>query len=195
MFTLRLLTLIKFNIMSQTSFNSGQFKCHYYLPYYPTRYNVSSELNDFRKVVFDFKDGSNSNQIGNSLGKDISSLNLTPNLNDWWLCAIPASTHSKTVARFNQFATTFCSNSNINNGYNLLTNKYDRADKHTATDRNLVDVLDSISFGNIAGKKILLFDDVYTTGKSFRNVADELLSLGATSVAGLFLAKTHWLEE
>lgn len=40
------------------------------------------------------------------------------------------------------------------------------------------------------GKNVLLFDDVITSGGSFKQVAAKLLETGAKSVIGIFLAKT-----
>lgn len=42
----------------------------------------------------------------------------------------------------------------------------------------------------IKGKKVLLFDDVTTTGRSFTRTADKLMSHGAAGVHGLFIGKT-----
>ena len=42
----------------------------------------------------------------------------------------------------------------------------------------------------IAGKKIIVIDDIITRGKTFQMVAEKLMAMGATTVTGLFLAKT-----
>ena len=42
----------------------------------------------------------------------------------------------------------------------------------------------------IKGKNIVLIDDIITRGVTFNQVAAKLISLGALSVFGLFLAKT-----
>lgn len=36
------------------------------------------------------------------------------------------------------------------------------------------------------GLNVLLFDDVYTTGSSFKQVADRLIETGAQNVIGIF---------
>lgn len=40
------------------------------------------------------------------------------------------------------------------------------------------------------GKNVLLFDDVITSGSSFKQVSAKLLETGAKSVTGIFLSKT-----
>ena len=77
----------------------------------------------------------------------------------------------------------------------LITSKFDRNAAHLSEDRNTVEILDAIDFVSINGKKILLFDDIYTTGKSFLKVARKLKTLGALEVVGLFMGKTHWIDQ
>lgn len=175
----------------------GVFNYTAYLPYYPTRFEVSDDLDTIRKVVWNFKDGRISKSVAETLAPAVKGgglSNCTP-LSDWWLCVIPASTQAKTVARFNTFCQEFCKLTGLKNGYSLLTNSGDRDAIHTQEDRNAVNIMDNIAFGDVAGKKIVLFDDIYTTGKSFLKVATKLKELGASEVHGLFLGKTHWLEE
>lgn len=40
------------------------------------------------------------------------------------------------------------------------------------------------------GKKVILVDDVITRGRTFVQIANKLISNGASSVEGLFVAKT-----
>ena len=49
---------------------------------------------------------------------------------------------------------------------------------------------DLAASGVIAGKKILLIDDVSTTGATFHEAARPLFAAGAGSVAALCVAKT-----
>jgi len=170
------------------------FKYFYYFAYYPTRFEVSEEFHKRRIIVWNFKDGHISEKVANAFKGDIDHLNLTKPYSDWWLCIIPASTEAKTETRFKKFCETFCRGTHINNGYFLITVTENREARHLSEDRDSVNILDVIEFGNVRGKRILLFDDIYTTGKSFTRVARKLISLGAIEVIGLFLGKTHWLE-
>jgi predicted amidophosphoribosyltransferase len=40
------------------------------------------------------------------------------------------------------------------------------------------------------GKKVILVDDVITRGRTFVQTADKLIANGASSVEGMFVAKT-----
>ena len=42
----------------------------------------------------------------------------------------------------------------------------------------------------IKGRHVLLLDDVFTTGESFRQLQRKMKQLGALSVIGVFLGKT-----
>lgn len=167
----------------------------YYMAYYPTRFKVSEELQEVRRDIWNFKDGTISTQVAESLKEDISQYGLTQPMNEWWLCIIPASTEEKTRIRFMAFCETYCQGTQINNGYNLLKVQGQREARHLTKDRNSISILNSIDFGSVRGKRILLFDDIYTTGRSFTRVARHLTFLGAIEVVGLFLGKTHWLDE
>jgi predicted amidophosphoribosyltransferase len=162
--------------------------------YYPTRFQVEKEYQDVRGFIYSFKDGINSTQFGGTLANMITQTAFLPR-NEWWICIIPASTQSKTRTRFFNFCNALARGTAMNNGYDLIYDTIDRDAIHAQADRNTINILDSLGFQDVTGKKILLFDDVYTTGKSFFKVATKLTELGASEVYGMFLGKTTWLEE
>lgn len=47
-----------------------------------------------------------------------------------------------------------------------------------------------ISMAIIQGKKVILIDDVITRGRTFSDTAIKMINKGASSVVGLFVAKT-----
>ena len=42
------------------------------------------------------------------------------------------------------------------------------------------------------GKQVLCFDDIITRGHSYANYANQLESMGANVIGGMFLARTHY---
>jgi ATP-dependent DNA helicase RecQ len=178
-----------------TLLKKGEYSYYYYLKYYRKDTKVSDELEVSRKAVWEFKNGNLGSYVAEAISKDISLLNLSNPFSDWWLCVIPASTKEDNQRRFAKFCEEFCSNTGMNNGYSLITNKYDRKAAHLQEDRNTVNAIESVEINNVAGKRILLFDDLYTTGKSFLNMANALKANGAIEVVGLFLGKTHWKDD
>jgi len=179
--------------------SKGGFPYVAILPYYPTRYDVSDkeELEIAKRVVWGFKDGQNSKGIAESLAESLFNCDdaYISNTKDWLLCIIPASTQEKTRIRFETFVRVLSDRSGLQNGFNCLYSIGERESKHLIEDRNSVQIMDHIAIKDVQGKKVLLFDDVYTTGRSFLKVANALKANGASEVKGFFLAKTHWLEE
>lgn len=174
----------------------GAYKYTAYLPYYPTRFEVSDDLQTIRQVVWNFKDGAISKAVAEMLANAFNQdLQDCAPRSSWWVCVIPASTALKTQNRFKEFCEEFCRLTGMNNGYHLIYNTDDRGAKHLEEDRNAVNILEHMAFGDLRGKKVLLFDDIYTTGKSFLKVASKLSQIGVSEVKGLFLGKTHWLND
>ena len=80
----------------------------------------------------------------------------------WILCVIPASTRWKNEKRYQTFCEEVAQNTGVINGSAFV------------------------------GKRVILFDDVTTTGRSFVQLADNLMDAGATQVVGFFLGKTDY---
>lgn len=169
----------------------GQYVYYAYLPYYPKRYDVSFDLEEYRQIIYRFKNGDIGEETGRLMGWFIRELlqriHLTIPIN-WWFCVIPASTERKTRARFRNFCKTVCDYTGLLNGYNIIYNTFDREAIHLTNNR--VSPLSFINIREVSGKRIILFDDIITTGGSFTQTAEKLLDNGALEVIGLFLGQT-----
>ncbi len=95
---------------------------------------------------------------------------------------IPASKKSHTERRFKTFSQAVCASTGLENAYEHFsyTLSMDEDETDTCT-------IDEPYF---AGKKVLLFDDIITSGGSVCRFADKLAALGATVVAAITLGKT-----
>ena len=165
------------------------------IKYYPVRFQVSEVYQSNRQAVYDFKAGRQSQEMISYFKSIITTLTEIRE-GVTCVCPIPASTGEKTDVRFRAFCQELCSGTSVLNGHYFLRPLIDRAEIHRGGQRNYHRVLDCIWFSNnIQGKNIVLIDDVVTTGRSFRIIAQKLVELGATSVNGIMLAKTHWLQE
>ncbi len=165
-------------------------------PYIPTAYSPPSNLLTLRQDILKFKDGKNAADIASRL---INNFDLWgtefKDCSDWILAVVPASKPDKTVNRFRTFTTILCESLGFQDGFGLITNKGERPERHLSKDRNSIDLLEFLSFTQaVSGKKILLFDDIFTTGKSFSIIANKLHQMGAANVTGLFLGQTYWPE-
>ena len=100
--------------------------------------------------------------------------------------AVPASTPERHEARFSHFMREVCRLTNMNNGYGLVNVTSDRKAVHKGGRRNIVNYTVDLS---IAGRKVVLFDDVCTTLHSWTTFAAMLEGMGADVVQGVFLAE------
>lgn len=171
---------------------------YYYIhDYYPkNKYGtemdeiVDDTIIEVRELIYNFKDGRNSSEIA-SLIYDALVREKRNDLNSC-LCIIPASKPEKTQIRFKEFCDILSSKLNVMNGYDAITAKLYKAIKgFSGKDEERVSKIDYFIFKEkiFQGKDILLFDDIRTSGSSFKQTAKRLLELGAKSVTGIFLAK------
>lgn len=167
---------------------------YYYLyKYYPlNRYpNLPINEDQERKTVWGFKDGELTSLIEIHLESAIRKTDI-PLVNS---CAmiIPASTMEKTKKRFEAFCENISYELVIDNGYEGITTLDHPPTKGHAGGNKIAHFQFFPNY--FSGKDVLLFDDVITSGTSFRQTAQSLLKLGAVSVTGIFLAKTSYKDE
>jgi ATP-dependent DNA helicase RecQ len=170
---------------------------HYFIKYYAifdyypkSRFqNVDDNIKKIRDLVYTFKDGKAKNEaLVNKLCLLIKTVNIP--LEDSYRVPMPASTMKKTKNRYEIFCSLLSEKLSIKNGYNLITTKDHEPTKGQAGG----DKIGNFNFENgtniFRNRNIILFDDVRTSGTTFKQVATKLLNSGAKSVTGLFLAKT-----
>lgn len=162
---------------------------YYYLKeYLPVRYAANAEQLADRRTCYNFKDGILSEEVKNGFLQKIATI-TSGNKASWAICFIPASTKSKTITRYKKLTEAIQAS-----GYQVATdaiyNETDRGAEHlTGKTSNPI-----AGFGfapqNVAGKDVIVIDDITTRGTTFNQVAEKLKASGAKSVTGLFLAKT-----
>lgn len=181
-------------------------------PYLPPRFTAPKKFSELRDKIVAFKGGigsiaiaaefiSQSYMLKQKLGKPA----------DWTLSVIPASNQNMTETRFKTILSLLSLNLGFINGFDLIRaegnrsasswrsnvrSPEERAERKLQQDRDSINILQHLTFSkSIKGKKIILFDDILTTGKSFELIAFKLMELGAEDVFGLFLSKTVWPTE
>lgn len=102
-----------------------------------------------------------------------------------FLC-VPASSSIKHDKRYSYFMSEVCRLTKMNNGYGLVNVSSSRKPVHEGGRRDLINY--SID-ESISGHKVVLFDDVYTTGNSWTTFASHLEDMNADVVQGIFLAE------
>lgn len=161
---------------------------HYLKDYLPVRYQANAQQLADRQTCYNFKDGIINDEVKSGFLNKIQEI-TNGEKTGWAICFIPASTKSKTQTRYKKLAEAIQAS-----GYmvaiDAIYNEHDHEAGHlTGKTGNPIEGF-GFNTSGIAGKKIIVIDDIITRGKTFQMVAEKLLSMGATTVTGLFLAKT-----
>lgn len=157
--------------------------------YLPTRYQATCEQQRNRREVYDFKDGYCSDRVYNGLKDKILSI-VNGNSGGWVIAFIPGSTSLRTRIKYHNLAKRLAKDINVEVCEDAIVNTCDRQSTMVTGKVSNPTSTFSITTSRIFGKKVILIDDVITTGSSFRNCASRLMASGATSVHGLFVART-----
>lgn len=161
---------------------------HYLKDYLPVRYQANAQQLADRQTCYNFKDGNINDEVKSGFQNKIQEI-TNGEKTGWVICFIPASTKSKTQTRYKKLAEAIQAS-----GYmvaiNAIYNEHDHEAGHlTGKTGNPIEGF-GFNTSGIAGKKIIVIDDIITRGKTFQMVAEKLMAMGATTVTGLFLAKT-----
>ena len=161
--------------------------------YIPQRFlrRVSFEQQDINRMVIGFKDGRNiytcwaARQFAKALAcNDLSEVVIT---------YIPASTHSAHVRRWKRFSQVLSGLTGAINGFDRIQVSGSRKRAHVTGDYELATNIKHcvhIDADYFRGKRVLVIDDIYTTGQSSQAFIGALQAAGATVVMAAFLAKT-----
>lgn len=177
-----------FRISDSYYVNGKRYYYHSIHDYYPkNRFSdVDSSIQHVRVEIWNFKDGHLAKTIGKKIADAILDKKLA--LENTVLVVIPASTQEKTASRFKAFCATICDLLSIQNGYDAISTAPHEATKGQAGgDKTAYFTFNPRVY---AGRHVLLFDDICTSGTSFTQVAAKLVGSGAKSVTGIFLART-----
>lgn len=158
--------------------------------YLPVRYEATTIQKAVRSEIYRFKDGYFSQNIKNELINHIRSITSScPS--EWVVAFIPASSAERTKTRFYRLSKELSvALPYVRISINAISNAQDRPSTMvTGKIANPAEFF-AVNSNEIIGKKVLLIDDVITTGRSFVQTADKVMACGAKSVEGLFLAKT-----
>lgn len=174
----------------QDKASTGGFPYYYLYDYYPHKRYDYDQLDANQRLtstlVTHFKEGRRPARLHISTILKAAMLR-EPFLRYDLLTVIPASTQQKNRKRFEAFCQQFAELGK--NGFDAIRIIHDREEMKGQSG---CDKTANLAFDHekIAGKRILLLDDVITRGDGFRQAAEKLMDNGATSVTGLFLART-----
>jgi len=163
------------------------------LDYYPKRYlrRASFEQKDVNRMILGFKDGRNvySRWAARLFARALAAMDLSNVV----IVCIPASTRYAHVRRWKLFSGMLCRMTGAINGFDRVQVSGSRKRAHITGEYELATNIKHyvhIDAGFFRGKRVLVIDDIYTTGQSSAAFIDAIKAAGATVTMAMFLAKT-----
>lgn len=160
--------------------------------YIPTSIQADGKAWGIRKKVWRFKDGdtSTSSEVAQWVSSTLDE--AMPDLENCTFVCIPASTEERTQMRYEQFAQEVCKATQMANAYKHIKMEGERLAIHEHKVCKTLSKVQVLKFDRrfFNGRKVIIFDDVITKGKSFATMVEYLEEMGAVVVGGIFLAAT-----
>ncbi len=170
---------------------------HAIYTYIPKRRHHRARLSDYdlyeiAQKIWAFKDGRNyaKKWAANVVCNSLSLMDMTDTI---FLC-IPASCQHTHARRFKKFSAMVCSQLHAENGYNYIHVIGKRAKAHISKTHDLAENADKfieIDESKLAGRKVVVFDDVTTSCKTADAFIERVQKAGAKVKLAIFLAKTQ----
>lgn len=161
--------------------------------YFPQRRSGRSSFDnqDLHRMILGFKDGRNvyTSWAARQFAAALSHMDM----HDVAVVCVPASTRYSHARRWKRFSRSLCSMTGAIDGFDRVQVCGRRSRAHVTGDRELATDIDSyvhVDDAFFRGRKVLVIDDICTTGQSSAAFIDALQATGATVVMAMFLAKT-----
>ena len=148
------------------------------------RFPIEQQVVDL--MILGFKDGRNvyTRWAARQFAMTLSPLDMT----DTVIVCVPASTPYSHTRRWKRFLDILCRRTGAENGFGYVTVTGNRKRAHVTGDYELCTNIDA---ERLRGRKVLVIDDIYTTGQSSASFIGALEAAGACVVMAMFLAKTR----
>jgi predicted amidophosphoribosyltransferase len=152
---------------------------------------VSFELQDLHRMILGFKDGRNvyTRWAARQFARALSAMDMS----DVVIVCIPASTHYTNVRRWKRFSDMLCRITGATSGFDRVQVSGSRKRAHITGEHELATNIKHyvhIDAEYFRGRKVLVIDDIYTSGQSSAAFIAAMESAGATVTMAMFLAKT-----
>ena len=165
--------------------------------YIPRRFRKSAtfEERDVCRMILGFKDGRNvyTRWAARQFARALAMTDLT----DTVVVCIPASTRCSHVRRWKRFSKLLCQMTGAIDGFDRVQVSGSRKRAHVTGDYELATNIKHyvhIDADYFRGRKVLVIDDIYTTGQSSAAFIAAMEAAGATVTMAMYLAKTRWFS-
>ena len=164
-----------------------------FLDYCPKRYlhRASFEQTMANHMILGFKDGRNvyTRWVARLFARALAGMDLS----SYTVVCIPASTPYSNARRWKRFSDLLCRATGAHNGFDRVQVCGSRKRAHITGDcelaRNIKHYV-HIDAEYFRGRKVLVIDDIYTTGQSSAAFIAAIEAAGATVPMAIFLART-----
>lgn len=162
-------------------------------PYVPKRFLCVASFEEIalHYMILGFKDGRNvhTRWAARQFAQALTAINLS----DVVVVCIPASTQWSHVRRWRRFSQMLCRLTGAVDGFDRIQVSGSRKRAHITGEHELATNIKHyvhIDADWFRGRKVLVIDDIYTTGRSSQAFIGAIEAAGATVVMSMFLAKT-----
>ncbi len=153
---------------------------------------ASFEEKDISRMILGFKNGRNI--YTRWAVRQCYDALMANDLSNVVIMCVPASTPCSHARRWKCFSSMLCSLTGAIDGYPMVTVSGSRKRAHVTREYELAtNIKHFVHFDehSLRGSKVLLIDDIVTTGQSAQAFAGALEAHGAHVIGQLFLAKTR----
>ena len=161
--------------------------------YIPRRYwkRAAFEEQDICRMILGFKDGRNvyTRWAVRQFSRALAMTDLTETV----IVCVPASTTCAHVRRWKRFSKLLCQMTGAVDGFDRVQVSGSRKRAHVTGEYELCTNIKHyvhIDADFFRGKRVLVIDDIYTTGRSSAAFIGAMQAAGADVLGALFLAKT-----
>lgn len=162
-------------------------------PYVPKRFLCVASFEEIalHYMILGFKDGRNvhTRWAARQFAQALTAINLS----DVVVVCIPASTQWSHVRRWKRFSQMLCRLTGAIDGFDRIQVSGSRKRAHITGEHELATNIKHyvhIDADWFRGRKVLVIDDIYTSGRSSHAFIGAIETAGATVVMSMFLAKT-----
>ncbi|MGL5622418.1 phosphoribosyltransferase family protein [Cetobacterium sp.] len=158
--------------------------------YYPKRYNIGFSDRKIRDEIYEFKNGVSFNKFLIEI-KDwfIENYGMYQ-LNGIVFLPISASNKKVNEKRYKKFCELLCEDLKIENGYDYISIKENSSPNHLKNDIKAKKYEFILNEDKLKGKRLIVFDDILTSGKTLYSLATILEDLNCKIKLAIFLART-----
>lgn len=165
----------------------GNIPCIFGDYYFPQRYDgwLREEQEEFVQKVYAFKEGEE--DCREYFSRMFQTLCYERGITVMFM---PCSTAARYYKRFGRIAGFLENAGYARSGLELIRITENRESKHTAAVRSSVNMNNYVMSTELCGRRVVILDDLLTTGESLFDYARNLERCGAKVVGAVFLART-----